>query len=139
MNRTEFYNWFNEQVSTRWPKWETNGCILADWFSAFGGYPQDILTKSIQKHKIYDDPPAPSTKRLLDIVKKMQPRSPAAPYEFDKPADAITFSRFREKVLTSYTKEQRIRLMRSLIKFYPKAKDFDSEAYEWVTGQRNDF
>lgn len=63
-------------------------------------------------------------------MKSLLPRSPVV--ESDQSVAAITFSQFREKVLTSYTKEQRTKLMRSLMKFYPRAKEFDSEAYEWA-------
>jgi hypothetical protein len=130
MNRNEFYNWFSEHVTSRWPKWETNRYILEDWFIAFGRFDRQLLTTAVRQHRLYDDPPAPSTRRLLVIVKSLLPRSPVV--ESDQSVAAITFSQFREKVLATYSKQERIKLMRSLMKFYPRAKEFDSEAYEWA-------
>ena len=135
MDKNEFNNWFTEQVAERWPKWETNSCILGDWFAAFGKYDRQLLTSAIQKHKIYDDLPAPSTKRILAIVKSLQPRTPAVDSESNRPVDVSAFRPLRERLRTTFTRQQRIDLMRSLIKFYPKAKELDSETYELVRAE----
>lgn len=132
MNKREFMTWFAEQVQTRWPTWQINGCILGDWFTAFGRYDAAVLTEAVRRHKIYDDPARPRTNRLLSLIREITTASVRKPSPTGCSANVVTWAQFWQIVRTSFSKSQRIRLMMSLAKFHPYARDKDPEAYDWA-------
>jgi hypothetical protein len=133
MSKAEFLKWFNENVKGRWPKWEVNDCILADWFSVFAGYDAAVLTEAVRRHCVYDDPAAPSTKRLLEIVRRLQPPEPVRPTT-EIPKEPLTEPQYWQKVRTTYSKEARINAIRRMW-WHPRARDKDPQAYDWAVEQ----
>jgi len=134
MSKTDFLKWFNESVKGRWPKWEVSECVLGDWFSVFGGYDVAVLTEAVRRHRIYDDPAIPSTKRLLEIVRRLQPPKPVQPTT-EKPKELLTVAKYWEKVRTTYSKEERIDAILRIAKWHPHARDKDPQAYDWAVEQ----
>ena len=134
MSKTDFLKWFNESVKGRWPKWEVSECVLGDWFSVFGGHDVAVLTEAVRRHRIYDDPAIPSTKRLLEIAKRLQPPKAVRP-SAETPTEVLTVAQYWEKVRTTFSKDERIRRMVSLARFHPRAREKDPQAYDWAVEQ----
>ncbi len=133
MNKKEFSDWFTRQVLPRWPTWQVNDITLADWFAAFSRFDKALLTRAIKHHKIYDDTSSPRTKKLLETIKKLRPprpERPPAPQDGDR--KGYTFEQHWEMIRTTQSKEKRIENMLGWYKCYPKAKEKDPEAYDWV-------
>ena len=129
MKKDEFYEWFVEQVKGRWPTWQVGSCDLEDWYFAFGGVDKGLLNKALRRHSIYDDPSRPSTKRLLELIRPLQPKP--RPKKEPPPGKYITFRQFQENI-PNMPKEKRIRIMASYARFKPDAKRFDPEAWQWA-------
>jgi hypothetical protein len=133
MEKTQFTKWFDEQVGGRWPKWQTSTLVISDWFSAFGGFDGTILNEAVRRHRVYDDPSSPSTRRLLEIIAQIRPRK--RPVEKEPLGEVLTAEQFWQKVRTTFSKEQRIELMVSLAKFHPKPWEKDEQAYRWAVDE----
>jgi len=132
MDRTEFYNWFVENVRPRWPRWQVSRVMLEDWYSAFAGFEPGELTAAAARHKIYDDPYRPSTKRLLEIIKSRRPVSPP-PRPEQSCENLMPIAEIEANLPGLYSKDERIELITNMAKFRPaKAKHLDSRAYQWA-------
>jgi hypothetical protein len=134
MDKNEFSEWYNQQVQPRWPTWQVNKITLADWFAAFGRFDKNLLTRAVQHHKIHDDPSSPRMKKLFEIIKKLCPPKPQALQNTSEKLYSPT--QWWEMVRTTWSKEKRIENMLGFIKWYPKAKEKDPEAYEWIVKDR---
>jgi hypothetical protein len=137
MNKNEFFIWFGQQVKTRWPTWQVSDLTLADWFTAFGRFDQGLLTQAVQHHKIYDDSLCPKTKKLFEIIRKLRPPAAKRSAERqkvppDKNEKLYTFNEYWQMIRTTWSKEKRIENMLGWLKVYPKAKEKDPEAYDWI-------
>lgn len=136
MNKREFLQWFRAQVQTRWPTWEINRCILGDWFEALYRYDVTILTEAISRHHIRDDPARPRIGKVRALARELRiaelqkaPRSERLP-------NAVTSAQFWQIVRTSFPRRKRMALMIQQIKFDPRARERDPEAYAWVMQER---
>jgi hypothetical protein len=137
MNENEFSEWFDNQVRTRWSDWQVNDITLADWFTAFAKYDKDLLTRAVQHHKIYDDTSCPKTKKLMQLIKKLSPPKLQKPQSLQNTNEKLyTPSQWWEMVRTTWSKEKRIENMLGFIKWYPKAKEKDPQAYDWIVKDR---
>ena len=63
-SKLDFYRWFEDELMSRWPRWQINASDLSDWHRAFDGTPGDILAEAVSKHKTEDDPVKPSVKLI---------------------------------------------------------------------------
>ena len=136
MNRDEFTRWFDEQVGKRWPKWQVNGIVLGDWFSTFGGCEAELLTEAVRRHRVYDDPSSPSSSRLLELAAKMRAERNRQNKPKPEPVgEFVTGAQFWQMVPTIYSKQGRIELMKSMVKFHKTPWEKDPEAYQWAMEQ----
>jgi hypothetical protein len=133
MGKNEFYQWFVEQVKERWPRWAVGPHELDDWYSVFGRYEAAILSEAVRRHRVFDDPSRPSTKRLLAIVRELLPRT-AVPKAKPEPADMkFHVAWIRQNMAKLYAWEKRLKLMKIAVKI--RASDprrHDPQAYDWL-------
>jgi len=132
MKKSNFMAWFREQVEPRWPRWRVNSPILSDWFVALGRYDGALLTEAIRRHKIRDDPAHPKISKVVALARELHSTAlERAPK--DEPRRAfVTVAQFWETVRTTFPRHQRMALMRQQMKFDPRARQRDPEAYDWV-------
>jgi hypothetical protein len=135
MTKDEFARWFGEEVQSRWRAWQVNRHLLSDWYLALGRYDAATLTEAVQQHHIRDDPVRPSIKRVWslagEIARALMRRAPKT-----EPRKCVTGDQFWHDVRTGGDFERRIGLMTNLIKFCPRARDKDPEAYDRLMQQR---
>ena len=137
MNKKQFVEWFDDEVQQRWPRAHFTRKTLGDWFSAFGHIKAARLTEAVRRHKVFDDPSMPSTKRIIEILKAYNAPQPAGHEEPEQEVgEPVTYEEFWRIVRTEYTKAERIHLMKQLVKFDPCAAERDPQAYRWVMGRR---
>jgi len=140
MDKNEFKEWFDRQVRSRWPDWPVNDITLADWFAAFAKYDKDLLTRAVQYHKVCDDPSCPGTKKLFEIIRKLSPslRQESSPAETHTGENEklCCVEKHQQMIRTKGTKRKRIEHILSLYLWYPKAREKDPEAYEWIVKDR---
>ncbi|MCP4640903.1 MAG: hypothetical protein GY851_10740, partial [bacterium] len=132
MDKREFLQWFGEQVQTRWPRWEVNGPILSDWFTALGRYDVTTLTEAVRRHKIRHDLARPRISKVVFLVRELHSAALERAPKDEMTRDFVTARQFWEKVRTTFPRQKRMALMRQQVKFDPRAAQRDPEAYAWV-------
>jgi len=133
MNKTEFLHWFGQQAQPRWPAWQVNPCLLSDWYAALGRYDVATLTEAVRRHKIRDDLARPKISKVLHLVRELRRAALEQAPKEEVHHDFVTAKEFWEQVRTTFPRPKRIALMRQQIKFDPRARARDPEAYDWVT------
>ena len=133
MNKTDFLEWFRTQVQPRWPAWQVNPCLLSDWYAAFGRYDVATLTEAVRQHKIRDDPSRPRISKVLRLVREQRRTALEQAPKEGVCRHFVTARQFWQQVRTTLPRRKRIALMRHLMKFDPRARAKDPEAYDWVT------
>ncbi|UCD52234.1 MAG: hypothetical protein JSW27_06260 [Phycisphaerales bacterium] len=136
MNKREFLQWFREQVQTRWPTWEVNRCILGDWFEALKRYDVTILTEAVRRHHIRDDPARPRIGKVRALARELRVASVQKAPRAERVINVVTSRQFWQIVRATFPRRRRMALMKEQIKFDPRARDRDPEAYAWVIQER---
>ena len=133
MNKTDFLHWFGRQAQPRWPVWQVNPCILSDWYAAFGRYDVATLNEAIRRHKIRDDQARPKISKVLLLARELRRAAIQRAPKDEERRDFVTAQQFWEQVRTTFPRHKRIALMRQQLKFDPRARAKDPEAYDWIT------
>lgn len=134
MTKSEFMDWFAEQVQLRWSKWEVNARILNDWFVALARYDRAVLTDAVQQHAIQDDPARPRLNRVVTLARERRVRRRERDRATACLDHVVTAGQFWQTVRESFSRQQRMDLMAQLVKFCPNARDKDPQAYDWLLG-----
>ncbi len=137
MKKSSFMAWFREQVEPRWPGWQVNGAILSDWCVALGRYDEATLTEAIRRHKIRDDPAHPKISKVVSLARELHSAAIERAPRDESRRECVTVAQFWETVRTTFPRRQRMALMRQQIKFDPRARQRDPEAYDWVQQERD--
>ena len=136
MNKREFLQWFGEQVQTRWPTWEVNRCILGDWFEALHRCDVATLTEAVRRHHIHDDPARPRIGKVQALAREVRMAAVKKAPKSERLINVVTSRQFWQMVRATFPRRRRMALMRQQIKFDPRARDRDPEAYDWVMQER---
>jgi len=136
MNKREFLQWFRDEVQTRWPTWEVNRCVLGDWFEALHRYDATSLTEAVRRHHIRDDPARPKVGKVRALAGELRRAELQRAPKPECTINVVTSGQFWEIVRANFPRPRRMALMRQQIKFDPRARERDPEAYAWIMQER---
>lgn len=136
MTKHEFADWFAAEVQPRWPLWQVNGVLLADWYAALGRYDVGTLTRAVQQHAIRDSRAQPRLNQVQALARQIAEAAMRKTSGVEPPPGCVTAPEFWRQVRTSFSWEQRLALMKSLAKLGPQFRDRDPQAYDRIMEQR---
>jgi hypothetical protein len=130
MDKTEFFQWFSQQVQPRWSKWPVNDVVLSDWHAALARFDPAGLTEAVREHLIRDDPSHPSLRRILELVTHRPAGIRRDPTEPGPPADLYSLRELSENIPEFFDPAQREHLMLTLARFHRDPRSKDPETYD---------
>ena len=71
MMKVEFLAWFEGAVESRWPRCSFTSAQIADWYWRLRSFEAAVLTESVRRHAVCDEPRRPSLKTVHRLAHQL--------------------------------------------------------------------